>query len=145
LGTKLLKEKFSIVKGDFIMNKFTKGILSLGLALSILAGAAGTALADTKTGSLGGNKTTGTSTISKYSASVSTSFNGSGTVSYSTTYKYVNSDLGTGKIKRGNGTYGSSVSTKINAPSGYKSVRVDSVHDVVTSGQSWHATTYGDY
>ena len=63
------------------MNKFTKGILSLGLALSILAGAAGTALADTKDGSLGGSKTYAASTISKYSAYVSTSFTGSGTVS----------------------------------------------------------------
>ena len=52
------------------MNKFTKGILSLGLTLCILAGAAGTALADTKTGSLGGSKTYAASTISKYSAYV---------------------------------------------------------------------------
>ena len=56
------------------MNKFTKGILSLGLALSILAGAAGTALADTRTGSLGGSRTYARSTISKYSAYVSTLF-----------------------------------------------------------------------
>jgi len=127
------------------MNKFTKGILSLGLALSILAGAAGTALADTKTGSLGGRGTSATSTISKYSAYVSTSYTGSGVVSYSTTYKYVNSDLGTGKITRGYGNYASNVSTTIKAPSGYKSVRVDSKHDVVASGQSWHAETAADY
>ena len=127
------------------MNKFTKGILSLGLTLCILAGAAGTALADTKDGSLGSGKTYAKSTISKYSAYVSTSFTGSGVVSYSTTYKYVNSDLGTGKITRGYGNYASTVSTTIKAPSGYKSVRVDSVHDVVASGQSWHAKTSADY
>ena len=127
------------------MNKFTKGILSLGLALSILAGAAGTALADTKDGSLGGSKTYAASTISKYSAYVSTSFTGSGVVSYSTTYKYVNSNLGTGKINRGYGNYATNVSTTISAPTGYKSVRVDSKHDVVTSGQSWHASTSADY
>ena len=127
------------------MNKFTKGILSLGLALSILAGAAGTALADTRTGSLGGSRTYARSTISKYSASVSTSFTGSGTVSYSTTYKYVDSSLRTGKISRSNGKYGSSVSTTINAPSGYKSVIVKSSHDVVSAGQRWYATTSADY
>ena len=128
------------------MNKFTKGILSLGLALSILAGAAGTALADTKTGSLGGSNTRGTSTISKYSAYVSTSFTGSGTVSYSTTYKYVNSsNLSTGKITRGDGKYGSSVSTTIPAPAGYKSVCVNSSHNVSASGQSWKAYTSADY
>lgn len=128
------------------MNKFTKGILSLGLTLCILAGAAGTALADTKTGSLGGRGTSATSTISKYSAYVSTSFTGSGTVSYSTTYKYVkSSNLSTGSMSRSNGGYTSSVSTTLNAPSGYKSVCVNSSHNVSASGQSWHATTKADY
>lgn len=128
------------------MNKFTKGILSLGLTLCILAGAAGTALADTKTGALGGKSTRGTSTISKYSAYVSTSFTGSGVVSYSTTYKYVkSSNLSTGSMSRSNGGYTSSVSTTLNAPSGYKSVCINSSHDVSASGQSWHATTSADY
>ena len=128
------------------MNKFTKGILSLGLTLCILAGAAGTALADTKTGALGGKSIRGTSTISKYSAYVSTSFTGSGTVSYSTTYKYVkSSNLSTGSMSRSNGGYTSSVSTTLNAPSGYKSVCINSSHDVSASGQSWHATTSADY
>lgn len=128
------------------MNQFTKGILSLGIALSILAGAAGTALADTKTGSLGGSNTYATSTISKYSAYVSTSFTGSGTVSYSTTYKYVkSSNLSTGSMSRSNGGYTSSVSKTLNAPAGYKSVCVNSSHNVSASGQSWKATTNADY
>lgn len=128
------------------MNKFTKGILSLGLALSILVGAAGTALADTKEGSLGGNKTTATSTINKKNAYVSTTFNGSGVVSYSSEYKYVrSSDLDTGIINRGYGNYSTSVSTKIYAPDGYKSVYVKSSHKAVTNGQSWKAETSADY
>ena len=128
------------------MNKFTKGILSLGLTLCILAGAAGTALADTRNGSLGGSKTYATSTINKNSAYVSTSFTGSGTVSYSTTYKYVkSSNLSTGSMSRSNGGYTSSVSTTLIAPSGYKSVCVNSIHDVSASGQRWHATTNAYY
>ena len=128
------------------MNKFTKGILSLGIALSILAGATGvTAFAasktDKKSGSIGSNYTSGSSTIDDRTASAYTSFGNNGTVSVNSTYDYVRlSDVKGFTSTRSNGHY-HSTSVSFSVGENYRSVKIKSDHYVAGSGQTWTAKT----
>ena len=127
------------------MNKFTKGILSLGLALSIIVGGAATAFADSKSGSINGYYTTGSSYVTYNSGSAGTSFGSNGSVAVNSTYSYVNvNTLATGSTSRNNGHY-KYASVSFSAPKNCRSVKVSSSHSVTAYGQSWSTTTSAIY
>ena len=127
------------------MNKFTKGILSLGLALSILVGGAATAFAGSKSGQVNGHNTTGSSSITSNSGSAGTSLSGSGTVVVTSTYSYVNiNSLTTGSTSRTKGHY-NYASVSFSAPKNSRSVKVLSSHHVSAYDQDWGTNTSAVY
>ena len=125
------------------MNKFTKSVLALGLALSILAGVGGVSVfaKSFEKGQVNGVNCRGGSSIAATSASAYTSYDTNGTVTVSSTYKYVRiSDLKGTTEKRTNGHY-NYTSNNFSVSNSHRSVYISSNHKVSISGQSWSATT----
>lgn len=133
------------------MNKITKGnlrklILGFVLTLTLTFGMGISVFAATSaTGAINGYATKGSSSISKTSASASTSYGTNGSVIVSATYSYVNTDtLATGTSSKNNGGY-RSCSVSFSAPSNCRSVKITSSHSVSAYSQKWTANTSATY
>ena len=129
------------------MNTFTKSILALGLALSILVGVGGTSVfaSGRATGSINGYSATGVSSISYSSANAYTTFTGAGKKSVASTYVYVNNKtLAAGRMTKDCSTW-HDAQVRFSAPSGCKSVIINSKHIVEVNYQRWSATTSRTY
>ena len=125
------------------MNKFTKSILALGLALSIIVSVGGVSVfaSGRATGSINGYSATGISSISYNSANASTTFTGAGKKSVTSTYVYVNNKtLAAGRLTKDCSTW-HEAQVGFLAPSGCKSVIINSKHSVEVNYQRWAATT----
>ena len=128
------------------MNKFTKSILALGLALSIIVGVGGVSVfaamkEDVKRGWINGYNASAVSTITETKASARTSYVGSGATTVYSQYTYVKlSTLENSKITRSYGNYGPS-SVNFIAPKNCRSIAVVSSHEVHAGGSTWYANT----
>ena len=128
------------------MNKFTKGILSLGITLSILAGATGvTAFAaqktDKKEGEINHYYTVGSSSIEDLYASAYTSYGNNGSVYLSSTLDYIDLNLlKTYSETKTRGHY-RSASLDYRLHSHCRTIRITSQHDVYGFDQHWNAKT----
>ena len=125
------------------MNKFTKSILALGLALSILIGVSGTSVfaASHYVTMINGYYATAVSNISSTNAAANTTFATKGRVSVESTYTYVNTQtLNAIKITKSSNTLGSSTVSFV-APSNCRSVSIYSKHRVDHYGKSWTVVT----
>lgn len=136
------------------MNKIIKGnlkkiILAFALALTLTFGMGISVLAatttDTARGAIKDYATKGSSSIYSTSASASTLFGSTGTITVLSTYSYVNTNtLVTGTSSKNNGYY-SSCSVSFSAPSNCRSVKITSSHRVAAYGQTWTANTSAIY
>ena len=128
------------------MNKITKNILALGLALSIIVGVGGVSVfaaakKNQKKSLVDGYYATAVSTISDTKASASTSYASSGAASVNSKYIYVKiTTLEGGSMHRSTGNYGSAT-VNFTAPKNCRSVAVSSSHEVDTSKSVWRANT----
>ena len=127
------------------MNKFTKAILSAGLALSILAGAGATAFAarktDTKRGKIEDYTTRGSSSIEDLYASAYTSYDDTGSVYLRTTLNYIDLNLLKSYTETKSGSYYNYKFLDFRLHSHCRTLRLRSHHDVYALGQHWEADT----
>ena len=129
------------------MNKFTKAILSAGLALSILAGAGGvTAFAarktDRKEGEINHFYTVGSSSIEDLYASAYTSFGNNGdSVTLTTTLDYVDLIVMKPYTETKISGHYRSTSLDYRLHSHCRTLRLRSHHEVRAFGQFWSANT----
>lgn len=128
------------------MNKFTKGILSLGIALSILAGATGVTAfaANYQSATVAGYGVVCKSDIKYSTATAYTTYGNYASVSVESTYRYCNTSTGvSGRKSNGTGS-NKSASLSFKAPSNNKSVSISSTHKVSAGGQYWSTNTFDD-
>ena len=129
------------------MNKITKSILALGLALSILVGVGGTSV-------FAGSRNVlkikdyyaiAESRISEKSAWAKTSFESGGKVTVNSLYIYLNTKNLNSYTTRANRSGIESVSLRFNAPANCRSVRIVTNHRVEVYGTTWNSTTNISY
>ena len=129
------------------MNKFTKSILALGLALSIIVSVGGVSVfaASQKRGNLNGYSTIAVSTIAKSSAYASTQFATNGKRSVTSTYVYVNTTTLAGGRSTKDFTSMREAKVSFVAPKGCRSVKISSSHYVEAFDKRWTANTSAVY
>lgn len=130
------------------MKKAGKRILAAGVTLGIICGIGGAAFAANIPEKINNVKVNGysVSCLSKLSsdertASASTTYNGSGAVSVSSTFKSIY--IPTRKVttqKRTKGNYGTA-SVSFNRPANDLAKRIESDHSVSASNQTWKGKT----
>ena len=131
------------------MNKITKAnfkklvlvltltlVMTLGMSISVFAA----------TGAINGYAITGSSHITRTTASASTTHEKrTGSISVDSTYSYVNTyTLATGSSTKSKGYY-TSVEINFSAPYNCHSVRIRSSHKVSAYGQTWSSNSTAVY
>ena len=131
------------------MNKITKAnfkklvlvltltlVMTLGMSISVFAA----------TGAINGYAITGSSHITRTTASASTTYEKrTGSISVDSTYSYVNTyTLATGSSTKSKGYY-TSVEINFSAPYNCHSVRIRSSHKVSAYGQTWSSNSTAVY
>ena len=132
------------------MNKFTKSILALGLALSILIGVSGTSVfaasrSDYRFGNISNKQVTCVSNINYSTASATTSFQASGKLDVASTYAYVNTNTLIARKTSKSRIASKNPTVSFCAPVNCKSVWIQSTHTVEAYNQVWKGTTYCVY
>ena len=128
------------------MNKFTKSILALGLALSIIVGVGGTSVfaASRKCEThafINDCYITAVSNLSETSAGANTSASIRANVSVTSTYIYMNvSDLSTHSITK-RSTNSKSATVTFSSTKNCRSISIRSTHTAQAYSQYWSATT----
>ena len=110
--------------------------MTLGMSISVFAA----------TGAINGYAITGSSHITRTTASASTTYEKrTGSISVDSTYSYVNTyTLATGSSTKSKGYY-TSVEINFSAPYNCHSVRIRSSHKVSAYGQTWTANSTAVY
>ena len=130
------------------MNKFTKRLLALGIALSIVVGVGSVSVfAKTSRASamVNGATAIGESSISYSTASASTTYYSAGSMSVNSTYTCVNVNTLYVRNINKNSTAYVPVSVNFKAPAKYKSVAIKSNHRVSFQINNWSASTRAEY
>ena len=130
------------------MNKITKRLLALGLALSISVGAGGVssfAGSNKYTGTLNGYKTLATYSIDKYGAKASTAYGGNGSAEVISNYSYVNMITLYSRSVTKRARNKKSATVNFSAPNQCYSIQMYNTHSVVSSGKSWEKTYLATY
>ena len=110
--------------------------MTLGMSISVFAA----------TGAINGYAITGSSHITRTTASASTTYEKrTGSISVDSTYSYVNTyTLATGTSSKSKGYY-TSVEIDFSAPYDCHSVRIRSSHKVSAYGQTWSSNSTAVY
>lgn len=111
-------------------------VMTLGMSISVFAA----------TGAINGYAITGSSHITRTTASASTTYEKrTGSISVDSTYSYVNTyTLATGSSTKSKGYY-TSVEINFSAPYNCHSVRIRSSHKVSAYGQTWSSNSTAVY
>lgn len=130
------------------MNKFTKRLLALGLALSIVVGIGSVSVfADSGkvTGTLNGNRTVGTYSIERYGAKAGTSYAGNGSAIISSNYGYANLVTLNYRSMSKSARNNKSASVNFKAPQYCISIQMRNTHTVIASGKIWEKSYLATY
>ena len=129
------------------MNKFTKSILALGLALSILVGVGGTSVfAGSRLNlTIDGHPAIAESRVSQKKAWASTSYEHGGRVNVQSSYTYLDTKTMKAYNSSASRTSIKSATVNFNAPEGCQSVGINSCHRIEALNKTWTVTTSSKY